>query len=899
MGLSFDGNGRYVGWSNLFDYSTVDTITASEELPMPKKIKYTKSEDGFNINDFVNQIESSDGAKRIQLYAQLLNTLYKNKVTNVNYTNPYGDEVLRQLGIHEFTNIPVNLKEDASKNFISSHIQNTVQNLRNMIGAYSPIEMEDFRAAANESPKGEQASKMTMLNPTTKLLMQIQNITGKNVIGIAANGEKGSFMWHYYLNDVFRNPTQQSLNYAKFEFRTTRIKNRANKNGNPPETQLITTLPDVNLEGVDINNLGFELHRLTGDITVDLMISQVLSAATDNAKELILAKVNAGNKLAKMYLFLITMGFNINDIVKFMTSPAINFIDAITDTNIFSNQEISMKDAINIARGNYKSLDTGAGYEALKDGGYKDLIQKLDTGDVDNFKNPFNKGDYQYNDVEDLVLLIGSIKHLQNYEINQDILDDLNEFQNVLEGADEFSALGQTLGINQGIPTSKIDLQKRIQRLQNIYAKRFSETRTPLDEQLDVQRFFTDPEYATSIKENYNNVKKCINIFDIIDHIPQFKNIFKIFSAVLDIDHNLPIKTQIYDYAYNRIKSMGNNMSEQYQKNLLRSIDNIFISRFIDDLNIAIPYPSGVNLLRENRQSYKATEGGLLRFDSLSSIASFKYIFENQIIPDLKEGITYDYQNGEVVQMQNDDLKSNPFIQALIKGSDHDIPLYKANINMMTIDSSNDSKIKFQTFLKGLKELKNIKVNGIPVSDLFVLYNLIVNKNQYGSDRLTTLFDSFLQNYDSLSMIKDYLKYIGDLDYSGTVIGDGDSITMSFNNKDTTFLMEDLQRMAAPVVRSIIGQTDPTVIINTPAGPQLYERVAYSYNLTGDLIPNISGETIEQKLERIYNDKAYFVLGGSYKSNVDKIIESLKTLDDINTIKELQKNILTIQKVCE
>lgn len=602
-----------------------------------------------------------------------------------------------------------------------------------------------------------------------------------------------------------------------------------------------------------------------------------------------------------MYLFLITMGFDINDIVKFMTSPAVNFIDAITDTNIFSDQEISMKDAINIARGDYSSLVKGAGYEALNNRNYKDLIRKLDTGNVEDFVNPFKPGDYGYNEVEDLITLIGSIKHLQNYEINDDIIADINEFKNVMEGADEFSALGQILGINQGIPTSKIDLQKRVQKIQDVYAKRFTETNTPIDEQLDVKRFLTDPEYATHIKDSYNEVKKCVNIFDLIDHIPQFRSIFKIFSSVLDIDHNLPIKTQIYDYAYNRIKSQGMKMSEQYQKNMLKSIDNIFISRFIDDLNIGIPYPSGVNILKENRQSYKATEGGLLRLDSLSSIASFKYIFENQIIPDLKRGITYDYQNGEVVQVHNDGLENNPFIKSLIKGFDRDTPLYKADINMMTIDSSNDSKIKFQTYLKGLKALKNIKVNGIPLSNLFVLYNLIVNKDQYGSDRLTTLFDSFLQDFDSLSMIKDYLKYIGDLDYFGKITGDGDAITLSFGGKDTTFLLFDLERMAAPIVRSTTGQTDPTIIINSPEGPQLHTRSGFDYIQTGDLIPAISGESLDGKLERIYNDKAYFVLGGSYKANVDRILESMGKLDEstINTIRDLQKNILTIQKVCE
>lgn len=40
MGLCFDTNGKYVGWSNLFDYSSIDTLQASEYLPMPKHVKY-------------------------------------------------------------------------------------------------------------------------------------------------------------------------------------------------------------------------------------------------------------------------------------------------------------------------------------------------------------------------------------------------------------------------------------------------------------------------------------------------------------------------------------------------------------------------------------------------------------------------------------------------------------------------------------------------------------------------------------------------------------------------------------------------------------------------------------------------------------------------------------------
>jgi hypothetical protein len=35
MGYEFDENGKYIGWSDIFDYTSVDTLQASEKLPMP------------------------------------------------------------------------------------------------------------------------------------------------------------------------------------------------------------------------------------------------------------------------------------------------------------------------------------------------------------------------------------------------------------------------------------------------------------------------------------------------------------------------------------------------------------------------------------------------------------------------------------------------------------------------------------------------------------------------------------------------------------------------------------------------------------------------------------------------------------------------------------------------
>lgn len=914
MGLSFDGNGRYVGWSNLFDYSSLETIKASEYLPMPKKKVYTVTAGGFNIDPFIMKIIAADPVARIEGYVEMLNYLNSNNITEITYSIPEGEEVVQAIRSHEFTKVPYSLQEEASKNFISSHIQNTVQNLRNMIGAYSPIEMEAFRAASEKSPKGEQASKMTLLNPSTKLLMQYQNITGKNVIGIAANGEKASFMWHYYINDILRNPTPEKVKYSQFSFVTTRLQGRNSGNIQPQE---VNTLPDVNFEGVNPELMAQYGIKMSGDITVDLMISQILSAATDNAKELILAKVNAGMKLAKMYLFLVTLGFDINDIVKFMTSPAITFIDSITEANIFTGQDTSIQDALKLARGDfedyYKSFLTTRTLGDLT----KEEKAKLAKGEL--IENKYDEGSKEYIELENALSAIAETKDLLQQtidaaveatmkespgrsaeDIREEILNniplDIDEFENILEGANEFSNLGKILGLNQGLPTSKALLQKRIQDMQKILSDRIkavNKTREKNDQiedtPLDVKRYLTDPEYAQQIKDLYESVKKCINIFDIIDHIPQFNSIFKIFSAVLDIDHNISIKTRAYDAVYDQLKLEGRYMSEQYQTRLLKGIDDAIIAKFVNNSGIAIPYSSGTNMLNELRQVIETKEDGLLEFDSLSDVASFKYLFENSIVPNLKRGIIYDYQNGKVVQIIDDSLKSNKFIQSLIKGDHRGMPLYKCDLDMLTTENSQNSKIKFQDYIKGLQALQKVKINGIALSDLFVLYNLVVNKNQYGSDRMTTLFDQFIQNNGQLSLIRKYLNYVGELDYSGKV-------------EELNINILDLMKSAAAIVNSEIGQKDPTIIVNTDAGPELRIKSGRGYTKWNEIVPKVPGETQNEYLERIYNHNSYFVLGGSYSDAVDRQVQNLRiitsqTLDTINNL--IKQGALTIYKVCQ
>lgn len=931
MGLCFDTNGKYVGWSNLFDYSTDETLAASEYLPMPQKIRHTVINDAaaaranlakqltettdenrkgvienrlkqldhiVDLDPWIERISSEqDQASKIRLYADLINEINKDsyqdgdsKTVNISYTNPNGLEVVKNLNKHEFTQIPPNLSQDVSKNFISSHIQNTVQDLVNMTRAYSPIEMEDFRAASGYSPKQKAASEMTLLNPATKYLMQYSNMTGKNVIGIAANGEKSSFMWHYYLNDLIRHGNAEKRKYGHFQFTTSRIIGRAKGNIQPGT---ITGLPDLNMDGVDPNIQAEFGSRITGNLYVDLMISQVLSAATDNAKELILAKVNAGNKLAKMYLFLITVGMNIDDIVTFMTSPVASFIDSITEENIFGGTTVDINTAISFARGQFMTNGKinpkmEARYGALKMLQIKEAYEKAGLGDPENIES---------------------------------VVADCDEFQNVLEGANEFSNFGRFLGLNQGLPTSKVDLQKLTSFIQSILSQRVEATlgdnkvSSEIKEQLkdaapmDVLRWLKDANYRQQIADEYDQVKKCINIFDAFTHIQQFDAIRDILSTVIDIDSNLSFKSKAFNAVFNQAKSTYGYISEKYQKGMLGGIDRAIITNFIQNQNISIPVMAGTKYLQADDSVSTFKEDGLLYLDNRASIASFKYIFENVIIPKLKQGIVTEVdQDGNISEKKYTDLANNPFISGLLRSSEQKVPLYKVGLNMMTIKDSTESQKKYQAYSSGLQALSKYKVGDQTLSDLFMLYNLVVNKNQYGASRLTTLFDAFISKNQSMSLLSKYFDYLGKVDYYGVPRLDTDTeFDSSKYSKDTPIInlsYRDIMISAASSVRSIKGQRDPYCIQMTEDGPVIMERIGTSYQPMQGFLRKGQSEDQNHYLERVNNERSYFVLGGQFSDYLQNQLNTIQELKDSDNIISYINNfirdgLLTVSKVCE
>ena len=53
--FNFDDNGQFIGWSDLFDYSSNEALESSCSLPVPRNSKWIKTNNGINIERYAEE----------------------------------------------------------------------------------------------------------------------------------------------------------------------------------------------------------------------------------------------------------------------------------------------------------------------------------------------------------------------------------------------------------------------------------------------------------------------------------------------------------------------------------------------------------------------------------------------------------------------------------------------------------------------------------------------------------------------------------------------------------------------------------------------------------------------------------------------------------------------------
>jgi hypothetical protein len=353
MSYSFK-NGLFVGWSPYFNLSSQE-IGESFKLPAPNNVLYKKVEEaqgkeGENIIDLDQNKDFNIPAKTPMGTYKIVKLLeYVNQKTIKdsgvqNFIKTSNQDLFRIIKTHNKY-----FNEEGLNNFKVHNMLETSRSAKHYISSYSPITFGGYRDL-----KKEKDYTLNIYNPASSYLQQENNYVGKGVIGIAATGIKTYFtLVSYYSNKVASG--KLTAEDAAFFSRIYKVNNTTKLVQHPSglnltkkgkeifKTALSNSLvrqyqkkTQTGTEYFSNEEIANFVNSLDSIDDPSIKLSSLLSAATDNAKELILADINAGVDFAGMHIFLIIMGFNEIDVAKYMTSDLVLSIkEHISDSFLY------------------------------------------------------------------------------------------------------------------------------------------------------------------------------------------------------------------------------------------------------------------------------------------------------------------------------------------------------------------------------------------------------------------------------------------------------------------------------------------------------------------------------------------------------------------------------------
>lgn len=481
---------------------------------------------------------------------------------------------------------------------------------------------------------------------------------------------------------------------------------------------------------------------------------------------------------------------------------------------------------------------------------------------------------------------------IKNSGLNiDDFKADLEEFEKVYNLASETSTLGSTLlGLNQGIPTSKEDILNKVFKIQqaiSVREQKFGINQKNLESeegrlsviyailsnneflnQEDVLQAFSRAEdlgivnnfnfykwlensngYRKATSDYYNLIKGTWNIFDIVDKLPHFNAIFQSFQAILTIDQ-VNIKKS---YILNKMCSdlFGNNdyIDSKTISGLLDYVDDLLILRWLNKQSFKFPVFQGDTIFKFNWKDniYQGNPSFIVINDE-SSRGTFKKLIEERLFPHLQEGYYFDVdEDGNQVKKEVD--KNNKFLQTLVRDINNQDQIYlKLNLDMQNTSATPDNEGHYQECLSDFIKLKNHKLGGLPLTDWFMVYNLLINKNKFGSDRLTTLFGQFIGMIKEDSVISSIMKETGELDYSE--ISDSqtmeDLIELGYNRDDA------LYKIAPIITKAQEANSNASMVKEYKDGRIVVKRKVYqNYSDSEEIIPKSTDLILDEKEEKI------------------------------------------------
>lgn len=230
-----------------------------------------------------------------------------------------------------------------TKNYVVEQIFKIAMNPSNLLQLQQSVDKttDEPKAIADQSQAAIAILKNATPGNMGNIFQSIEdNHVGKEVIGISAVGLKSFFALTQYVNTILNSKdtdkinkllNQKPLNFAGKEYRLI-------ANANSLNADILSKLREL-------NSLG------EGEYQKDaaLLISALLSLATDNAKELCLSKLNANAKMAGMYIYGLTMGISFQDLGKLLMSDIGDTVSQYLKGSIITDK-LNLTDTADVIR---------------------------------------------------------------------------------------------------------------------------------------------------------------------------------------------------------------------------------------------------------------------------------------------------------------------------------------------------------------------------------------------------------------------------------------------------------------------------------------------------------------------------------------------------------------------
>ena len=508
-------------------------------------INYTKNKDVTveintnseqNIKDLATIIKSLDGENwkyyendtlNTGALASLLSTDAEIKLT-VDLYDKIENGIIEAIDKHN-TYLKNNSKaknDRILKNFAVTSLLNIIKNPVNLREAQSSVDVMTSTAKnlTKESPKNAVQKTFTPGNVFNKIQSINENMVGKDGIAICATGLKSFFalthMYNTVLNDENTSNEEKEALMCKVTIGGKTYRGLANVNANQ---ELMESLADAE----NGNFITLQNYLLAQEWESDAAneASAFLSLSTDNAKELALAKLNAGTQTLGMYLYGLSLGVPVDTLFKIMTSPLAFRLVELAKGDIFSGNsgcrtilgalDYLHKDPLEqLSRFNTFDLsiynegkpkdqkilgpadfawqllqnsidDYNEKLPLLRQLAYKsnaiqlieDLRSKVNQiSSVIQTKDEFNLYSTLYNQALDFMeQYIADVK----LELNSGNYDTVygksviaTDLETLALGADEYKEIGKILRLNKEVNTNALDLQNQVANIEEVITRR-------------------------------------------------------------------------------------------------------------------------------------------------------------------------------------------------------------------------------------------------------------------------------------------------------------------------------------------------------------------------------------------------------------------------------------------